>query len=324
MSYLSRAQSFVERGEIMRAFYQLVNGLQRNPNDKHALDLLVDLYIREFQSPGVERDLLLVLEIVPQGVDIYEMIYASLEKSGDDRRLKSLIQTRERENLLPLSSSPSQEYDLNAPVEATTLRFSHQEAPQRQAKLNPPPPETTHARQEVSSVRSTQHPAALRIETVDTHLPFDLSPNPRTLATQKIDLAVHSRATHILTPNEAESVPPTESKHAPKNNVPAKTHAENAKEFAEENATTGVFSSIDLYLDEEHKELRHELAQRSKKRLLWVGLGVLLLILLLVFAAPNHQRASSADAETDTPQEGSDATEAVPQIDEPLPADATD
>lgn len=313
MSYLSRAQSFVERGEIMRAFYQLVNGLQRNPRDEHALDLLVDLYIREFQSPGVERDLLLVLEIVPQGIDLYEMIYASLEKSGDERRLKSLIQTREREHLLPDTAQASAHDGAGRAHDATALQFSHQGVPQRQTQLN-------HAEARVDTVHGSisEHPTALKSAPQHTSQPFDLSPNPRSEETQKLDLETHTRATHILTPGDAARAP-----ESPKRPSPQGTDAQRVFQPVdpfEEHATTGVFSSIDLYLDEEHKELRQELAQRSKTRLLWLGAAIVLLISLLIFAAPARKNAAPAnDPSSPSAEEPSSDAPDAPVIDEPLP-----
>lgn len=312
MSYLSRAQSFVERGEIMRAFYQLVNGLQRNPRDEHALDLLVDLYIREFQSPGVERDLLLVLEIVPQGIDLYEMIYASLEKSGDERRLKSLIQTREREQLLPDTAQASAQEDAGFAHDATALQFSHQGAPQRQTQLSHVEP-----RGDAGYEGLPAHPAALKVAP-HTPQPFDLNPNPRSEETQKLDLETHTRATHILTPGDAARAPGSSKLPSPQG-ADAQRVVQPVDTF-EEHATTGVFSSIDLYLDEEHKELRQELAQRSKTRLLWIGAAVILLISLLIFVAPGRKNeAPASDSSSPEAEEPSDGAPDRPMIDEPLP-----
>lgn len=311
MSYLSRAQSFVERGETMRAFYQLVNGLQRNPGDEPALDLLVDLYIREFHSPGVERDLLLVLESVPQGIDIYEMIYASLEKSGDDRRLKSLVQTREREDLLPFyADNPASAQPIST---SPTLQFSHQQpdAP-RQTSLSFMTP-TEHKEQDKESA-----PHGTPQHADHTPQPFDLGANPRTLETQKIDVEVHRRPTHILDTGDTEYAPSTHDPMA--ENAIHRDVASSADRisfaFEEEGATTGVFSSIDHYLDEEHRELQNELAQRSKRRLLWIGLAVTAIIMLLIFLYPSNTN-STTDANPTAPED--EAASDRPAIEPPLP-----
>lgn len=303
MSYLSRAQSFVERGEIMRAFFQLVNGLKRNPDDEAALDLLVDLYIREFESPGVERDLLVVLERVPQGIDLYEVIYASLEKSGDDRRLKSLVQTRERENLLPQDTAPAPTQD--APV------FSHPEPTTnaRQTAFGQEQPARAQWQDVATQPTATVEPAPV---TPDAPQPFDLEEGPRTRPTQKIDVSVHTARTHALAMEKQHNEEPTRE-------APAVSSHADTKPYDLENATTGVFSSIDLYLDEEHKELRKELAQRSKKRLVWIGAAVLVGILLLIFAYPRLMGTPTKDADIapETP-EATDASDDTPAIDEPI------
>lgn len=319
MSYLSRAQSFVERGEIMRAFYQLVNGLQRNPSDEPALDLLVDLYIREFHSPGVERDLLLVLETVPQGIDIYEMIFASLEKSGDDRRLKSLVQTKERENLLQTHTDDS------APIthasSTPVLQFSHQQDEQRHAEFRHA---TSRAQaMDFSNVPVPQAQPSAPASVDHAPLPFDLAANPRTQETQKIDVEAHARPTHILDTGDTEYAPSRRRERA-EEIVRSDIHSEqprNAPAFEEEGATTGVFSSIDHYLDEEHRELRKELAQRGKIRLLWIGIAVAALIALLIFLAPSRTNAPAP--ETAAPAETEEETIDQPKIEEPLPADET-
>lgn len=311
MSYLSRAQSFVERGEIMRAFFQLVNGLKRNPDDEPALDLLVDLYIREFESPGVERDLLIVLERVPHGIDLYEVIYASLEKSGDDRRLKSLVQTRERENLLPQAVQ-------NAPApDAPAFSQSPQNyaaVPTRQTAFAEPAPRRVHWQDVATQPTATIEPAPTQEA---TQQPFDLEEGPRTRPTQKIDVSVHSAQTHALAMEKQKQERTTTDAAA----VGA-TDAQRTYDI--ENATTGVFSSIDLYLDEEHKALRQELAQRSKKRLIWIGAVVLIGIALLIFAYPRSGDTSEETTETteDSAEEIAPKDPDAPTIDEPMRDDA--
>lgn len=310
MSYLSRAQSFVDRGEIMRAFYQLVDGLQRNPHDERALDLLVDLYIGDFDSPGVERDLLVVLGVVPQGIDIYEMVYASLEQSGDERRLKSLVQTREREGLL----QPESEANHLGPHESST-------------------PETegeSHGHHAISGPRHTQFSAAQDAEQPrdgqwsvapehdlpphhdEDHqaLAYDLQhPSP---TRPQHDPALHSAPTSIL---EAVTAPQPAVSTVETRPV---TPTPNETADGTGSAMTGVFSSIDVYLDEEHKELRQELANRSKKRFLWIAVVVVIIIALLIFASPAQEATptqSDAVGEHSVQDEGIDA---VPKIEKPI------
>lgn len=309
MSYLSRAQSFVERGEIMRAFYQLVNGLQRNPHDERALDLLVDLYIGDFDSPGVERDLLVVLGVVPQGIDIYEMIYASLEQSGDERRLKSLVQTRERENLLPQDPEPAHlehhhpldargsgvEEGLRAISGPRHAQFSGaQDAPQSDGQwhLAPSDERPYHADDDYDV------------------LAYDLEqPNP---ARGGHNLDIHSAPTKSL---DAVTAPQSAVKNIDGRPVKSST---SETSYGDGSAMDGVFSSIDIYLDEEHQELRQELADRSKNRFLWVGLGVIIIITFLIFAYPTQD---STNASTNTAGENTPAAEdgdEGPKIDEPI------
>lgn len=310
MSYLSRAQSFVERGEIMRAFYQLVDGLQRNPDDEQALDLLVDLYIGDFDSPGVERDLLVVLGVVPQGIDIYEMVYASLEQSGDERRLKSLVQTREREGLL----QPAPEVDHVAPHEAAAPDLdAATSAPH--AITGPRHTQFTGA-QDLSQSHDGQWSVAPDLDQPPHHdddnqaLAYDLArPSP---PRPQHDSAVHSAPTSILDAVTAPQPAVKTIDGRPVKITPNET-AEN-----DGSAMEGVFSSIDVYLDEEHKELRQELANRSKKRFLWVALGVVIIIALLIFASPAKETTATPSEAADAPRVQEESPNNAPKIEKPI------
>lgn len=287
MSYLSRAESMVDRGQTMRAFFVLVNGLRQNPNDEHALNLLVDLYIRDIDSPGVETELLQVLQVVPNGLDIYEMIHASLEQSGDDRRLKSLLQHRERQGLLP---------DLPAP-----------------------PPPLEHA----PHLAEFDTPTAGRESRVQRVAP------PQPIAGYPMDDGRHAhQGFGMLNAPIAETTPqgdldwlaPPPSSRRPQPMPPpamdvSTALVDDSEDASQETATTGMFSSINAYLSDQHRVVNEELALRSKRRLLWVGVGVLLLIVLLLVLTSNQGgEASSVEVTNEPAPEG-------PVITEPIPAD---
>lgn len=317
MSYLSRAQSFVERGEIMRAFYQLVNGLRRNPHDERALDLLVDLYIGDFDSPGVEKDLLVVLGVVPQGIDIYEMIYASLEQSGDERRLKSLVQTRERENLLPPEPEAT-----HIDAQGSTDPYAHPADPAtehhgvpgpRQAQFVQAPLDTST--RDDGQWRMTPHHDAPNHHAGDHEvLAYDLDhPN---LPIDSADPTIHSAPTKIL---EAVTAPQPAVETIDGRRVKIKANEMN---YSDASAMDGVFSSIDTYLDEDHQELRQELADRSKKRFLWIGFAILVIIAILIFAYPSKETPSTSSDSVDESSSEIENVEDIPKIEKPIGEDS--
>lgn len=78
---------------------ELVRAVKKDPRATEELNMAVDLYLRGFTTPGVERDLLMCLDRVPNGIDIYEMIETALENEDDDKRIKALRTTRHKEQL---------------------------------------------------------------------------------------------------------------------------------------------------------------------------------------------------------------------------------
>lgn len=264
MSYFPRAESLLQRGEIMRAFYVLVNGLRNDPSDEIALNMMVDIYIAEIDSPGLEADLLGVLVLMPNGFDIYEMIEATLEQSGDSRRLKSLLQFRQREQLWTHDPPPPANHEFHAPphessrhqssFEAVTHAYpaSHQE--------HVPPQQFAHP----SSYPAQQPPhlASVNHHYADAHYPPEQPTNEFYRPSQP-------------SPNLLDAGPTQSSQ----------THFEDDYSDNGESATTGMFSSIQHYLDEQHAELSEELSQRSRNRLLLIGAAVMaaLVLLTLVF-----------------------------------------
>ncbi len=269
-SYLSRAKSLSERREPMRAFYQLVNGLRKNPRDEQALEMLVDIYIRDIETPGVEQDLLKTLSIVPEGASLCEMIENTLEKSEDHRRLKSLLQTKEEQHLF---QEPAPVYH-EAPLDRQQTQFepAHHTGRHTSTPLTEAP---------VLTVRSPDEavlPAYEYLEPIPASSPVHAPATPPERSQDPL--------------RADETIPHT----APPTSAPYDRHTKTS--IREERATTGVFSSIDTYLEDSSAEIEEELAQKSKKRLALIALFVILAIALLIFAKPSKNDAAQEQHET--------------------------
>lgn len=117
MAFLERAKSMHERGETVRAAVVLAEGLKREPDAIEALEWLLHLYVEEIPNPGMEREILQILELQPNGTELLALVVAELEEMGADEKIDALERVRERDNLLP-DEPPEEHVDPTAEDEA--------------------------------------------------------------------------------------------------------------------------------------------------------------------------------------------------------------
>ncbi len=98
---MERAESMAERGDPLRTALILSEGLRRDPGNVDAVDWLLNLYVNEVPRPGMEREVLRVLELQPDGFDLYEVVEARLSEMGQEEKLVRLRRVRTRNQLLP-------------------------------------------------------------------------------------------------------------------------------------------------------------------------------------------------------------------------------
>ena len=338
MSYLQRAQSMHERGEFVRAAILLADGLRRSPGDEEALQQLLDVYLRDISTPGIEKEILQALERQPDGLDLYDLIERQLDAAGDLRRIEALRKTREYLGVLvepdpyvaPAPADPSAGYAATpsrhadgagrhsghgghaAPVPEEPAQF---QTDNYTAATDPPSPRPSEP--PTSRVSRPQGPAAPRLPDVAAApqaSPATRPPAPSGLAAH----AAHPNTAHANTAhaNTAHAAPQSHQagQHRPEDpptmpgsraatgqreyawdrfsNPIATTDGQEYDELGQETATTGVFSSVDAYLEQQSSaDQEHDRFLLRRRRLLLGLVAISAVAILLVFARPSGEHS---------------------------------
>lgn len=93
MGFVERAKSMHARGEAVRASVILAQGLKRDPSDVEAVEWLLHMYVDELPTPGIEKDVLQVLERQPNGAYLLDLVRAELEEVDGYEKLHALDKT---------------------------------------------------------------------------------------------------------------------------------------------------------------------------------------------------------------------------------------
>ncbi|RDV39057.1 hypothetical protein DV096_00345 [Bradymonadaceae bacterium TMQ3] len=91
MDFLHRAKKALDRGDAVRGLVQLVEGLRRNPERDDALDLLLYVYTRQIDHPGVESDVLRALEGNPARGELLGLLEVELRERGKVSMARALV-----------------------------------------------------------------------------------------------------------------------------------------------------------------------------------------------------------------------------------------
>lgn len=110
-----------ERGEAPRAAFMFANGLVRDPDNEEALNWLLMLYVEKIEKPGMERDILRVLDTQRDGLELYELVETRLSERGEAEKIDALRKMRERGGFLkdpiPEDFSSDESYWDDAPID---------------------------------------------------------------------------------------------------------------------------------------------------------------------------------------------------------------
>lgn len=101
MAFLERARSMYERGDVVRASVTLAEGLKRQPDHAEAVEWLLHLYVEELPKPGLESELLRILEAQEGGEQLLQLVLAELREFGAHEKYAALTQVLEREGFHP-------------------------------------------------------------------------------------------------------------------------------------------------------------------------------------------------------------------------------
>lgn len=353
MSTIQRAEIWVEKGDVLRGFMALVNTVLKDPSAREELDFMVDIYLRHITAPGVERDLLRCLSVVPDGVDIFEMLETALEDEDDARRLKALREVRVRDKLClaparvaepvyavspqaPYASSeawagsqmpPAPAYGARQPAFAEQAHAVAYGAPAGYSQARVGAPERLHtgdysvdsgvyAHPYGSDAYPLHHESGVhRMPTGGYATPAHSLEAASPWASGALGAPAYQRpvtrpVTGVLTPHptaqEAVSTDEYQRTHvAPIGGLVVDRRSDLGAHIADapdafdalyevptgrtrrEPATTGMFSSLTDYLEEQGDGTAKELDRRAKRRVVMVGAVVVVVIAAILGFWPN-------------------------------------
>lgn len=90
MAYLERARTFLEKGDRIRAAVTIIEGLRKDPGNDEALDELIRVYVDELPGPGLERDLVEVLQLRDDAGTRLAFIEHALEGESGEAKASAL------------------------------------------------------------------------------------------------------------------------------------------------------------------------------------------------------------------------------------------
>ncbi|QDG54348.1 tetratricopeptide repeat protein [Persicimonas caeni] len=90
-NFEQRAQKALDRGQPVRSAVLLIEGLKRQPDERAALDFLIDLYVDELTSAGLEYDLTGVLVLQSDSEQLFRDILRRLDPAGKASMGRELV-----------------------------------------------------------------------------------------------------------------------------------------------------------------------------------------------------------------------------------------
>ncbi|MBN1947823.1 MAG: hypothetical protein JW797_19305 [Bradymonadales bacterium] len=95
MSFMDRARALYQRGDAIRAAFLLAEGIKRSPGEEEALRWFLQIYVEDIDSPGLEQELIRVLQTQPDGQQLLELVSSELAERGQEARLGFLTRVRQ-------------------------------------------------------------------------------------------------------------------------------------------------------------------------------------------------------------------------------------
>ena len=116
MTFYDRAKNAYSRGDTVRAAFVLAEGLKRTPEHAEALEWLMELYVKELRTTGIEGELIEILSTQANGRVLYEVLENELEEAEAYQKLKALDDARRNAGALPEPSTTASEPATTAPA----------------------------------------------------------------------------------------------------------------------------------------------------------------------------------------------------------------
>lgn len=94
MSFMERARSLYERGEHVRTAFVLAEGIKRDPSREDALHWFLQVYVEDVNQPGLEQELVRVVEMQPNGTQLLDLVCDEMRERQQFERLSFLERVR--------------------------------------------------------------------------------------------------------------------------------------------------------------------------------------------------------------------------------------
>lgn len=133
MDFLHRAKKALDRGDAVRGLVQLVEGLRRNPERDDALDLLLYVYTRQIDHPGVESDVLRALEGNPARGELLGLLEKELREREKISMARALVQLAREQGVAVIAPREEASPDeAPAPADEESAEEDVADAPEEQ------------------------------------------------------------------------------------------------------------------------------------------------------------------------------------------------
>jgi hypothetical protein len=253
-----------ERGDAARAAFMFANGLLRDPDNEDALNWLLMLYVEKIEKPGMERDILRVLETQPDGLELFELIETRLAEQDRADKIEALRRMRDREGYLDEQPEPAEHEVPPAPEESN------------EQKSDDVPSGSDEDAQDSEERRSGSSRA------------LDRESREWSDGTGSLGEAGEDAWREFEDPfREAEE-----------------EQTEGEETFRRTTATTGVYSSLNAISEEKAKrELREYYARKRKIQILFGLVIIAIVSAVLLFAFPQDESSGSAQTGENAPAE---------------------
>lgn len=270
-----------ERGDAASAAFMFANGLLRDADNEEALNWLLMLYVEKIPKPGMEREVLKVLERQPDGFELFELIETRLAEQGAADKIDALWQMRERTGYLRERASaavvppPIEPAGEDGPL--STGRVPNETRKREATAMSDAVPARTNERGRGPS-RDVPAVTAEEPNATEHHRADDWSDGSRGYDASEDWSAFDEVDANYRT----EDAPPDRS-------------------FRRTTATTGVYSSLNAISEERaRQDLRDYYAKRRKIQIL-IGLGLIAVLAgVLLFLFPGDESVPGDPSQSPT------------------------
>lgn len=95
MTFMDRASALYQRGDAVRAAFVLAEAIKRNPSHEEAVAWFLRIYVEDVEGPGLEQEVVRVIESQPEGESLMEAVCSELKRRQEYDRLSYLNRVRQ-------------------------------------------------------------------------------------------------------------------------------------------------------------------------------------------------------------------------------------